>query len=227
VQAETQTINNLPPIAIIGTGDVGAALGSSWGRLGYPIVYGSRTPDSGATRDLLQRSGNARAVFSADAAKHADIIILALPFSAALELLPKMGRLAGKVLIDPMNALTFDRDHQHVGMSHELLAEQIQALAPNAHVVKALNAVNAVNMSPDRSFAGEISVPIAGDDTAAKQRVSTLIEALGLTATDVGPLFNARYVEAMAPLYVYMNYFKRPPGGFEFSFSRDVGPDLE
>jgi len=220
VHAETPAGDRLSPIAIIGTGEVGSALGVSWGRLGYPIIYGSRTPDSEQTQDLLRRSGNARAVLPADVAKHAEVIVLALPFSAALDLLPQMGSLDGKLLIDPMNALQFDREQQRVSTSDELLAEQIQALAPTAHVVKALNVTNATNMSPDRAFKGAISVPIAGDDPGAKKTVVKLIEALDLEATDVGPLFNARYVEAMAPLYVYMNVFVRPPGGFEFSLTR-------
>ena len=213
------------PIAIIGTGDVGSALGVSWGSLGYPIIYGSRTPDSDATRDLLSRSGNARAVLPADVASHADVIVLALPFAAALELLPKMGNLDGKILIDPMNALQFDVEQQRVGTNDELLAEQIQALAPGAFVVKALNAVNATFMSPDRPFKAPISIPIAGNDAAAKQTVAMLIEALALQVVDVGPLYNARYVEAMAPLYVYMNFFNRPEGGFEYAISQDSAPD--
>lgn len=214
----------LEPIAIVGTGEVGSALGTSWGRLGHPIVYGSRSPDSAKTRELLSRSGNARAVASRDAARHADIVVLALPFTAALELVPQMGDLRGKILIDPMNALRFDREQARVDTYDELLAEQIQALAPGAHVVKALNALNARNMAPDREFAGPISVPIAGDDPRAKRKVAELIERLGLEAADVGPLFNARYVEAMAPLYVYMNFFARPAGGFEYHIARSRRP---
>ena len=60
----------------------------------------------------------------------------------------------------------------------------------------------------------------AGDDAAAKVQVAQLIESLGLDVTDVGPLFNARFVEAMAPVYVYMNFFARPSGGFEYAFSQ-------
>ncbi|TDJ47919.1 MAG: hypothetical protein E2O52_02145 [Gammaproteobacteria bacterium] len=223
VQAATPADDGFFPIAIIGTGSVGSALGVSWGRLGHPIIYGSRNPDSERTRALVSRSGNARAVLPAEVAEHADVIVLALPFSAALELLPKLGALDGKLLIDPMNALAFDRALSRVLVSDELLAEQIQALAPTAKVVKALNTVGARNMSPERVFDGPISVPIAGDDAGAKQTVTKLIEALALEVIDVGPLFNARYVEAMAPLYVHMNFFVRPPGGFEFSFSSDSG----
>lgn len=219
--AATPASDGLPTIAIVGTGNVGSALGVSWGQLGYPIVYGSRSPDGEKTRSLIRRSGNARAMSPADVAQHADIIVLALPFAAALELLPNMGDLDGKVLIDPINALQFDQENRRVGTRDSLLAEQIQALVPTAHVVKALNAVGAENMSPDRAFNAPISIPIAGDDEQAKQTVATLIAALDLEATDVGPLFNARYVEAMAPLYVYMNFFAPPSGGFEYAFSRD------
>jgi len=220
VHADTPTADGLEPIAIIGTGNVGAALGVSWGNLGYPIIYGSRAPDSEQTRDLVRRSGNARAVSTIEAVKHAEIIVLALPFNVALELLPQMGSLDGKLLIDPMNALTFDDEKQRVGSYDELLAEQLQALAPDAHVVKAFNTLTSGNMSPDRAFKGPISIPLAGDDAGAKKTVAKLVAALDLEATDVGPLFNARYVEAMAPLYVYMRAFARPPGGFEYSFSR-------
>jgi len=218
-QAETRSADLPRAIAIIGTGEVGSALGSSWGRLGHPIIYGSRAPASAKTRDLVSRSGNARAVLPAEAARHADIIVLALPFSAALELLPQLGNLDGKILIDPMNALAFDRERRRVTQSVELVAEQIQALAPGAHVVKAFNALNAGKMIPEREFAAPISVPVAGDDQDAKNLVMGLAEELGLLATDVGPLFNARYLEAMAPLYVYMNAFHRPPGGFEYNFT--------
>lgn len=211
----------LPSIAIIGTGRVGSALGVSWGGLGHPIIYGSRTPESEATRELVAQSGNARAVLPHEVVAHADIIVLALPFRAVLELLPKLGALDGKILIDPTNSLDFDGKTGRVSVGETLLAERIQALAPDAHVVKALNAVGAQNMMPGRAFSGRISVPIAGDDANAKQRVAQLIESLGLDATDVGPLFNAGFVESMAPLYVYMNFFARPPGGFEYSFSHN------
>ncbi|MFQ5633983.1 MAG: NADPH-dependent F420 reductase [Gammaproteobacteria bacterium] len=207
-------------IAIVGTGEVGSALGTSWGGLGHPIIYGSRTPDSEHVRQLVSDSGNARAVASAAAAAFADVIVLALPFTAALELLPKMGSLDGKILIDPMNALAFDRGRQRISQSQDLLAEQLQRLAPGAHVVKAFSTLNAKKMRPDRDFDAPISVPVAGDDRAAKQVVIDLVTELGLDGADVGPLFNARYVEAMAPLYVYMNAYARPPGGFEFAFSR-------
>ena len=215
----TTRADQLAPIAIIGTGEVGSALGVSWGGLGHPVIYGSRSPGGDKTRELVGRSGDARAVPSAEAAQQADIVVLALPFTAALELLPQMGNLDGKILIDPMNALTFDREKGRVGTFDELLAEQIQALAPGAHVIKALSATNARNMSPGRKFDQPISVPVAGDDPEAKRIVMQLVEELGLDAADVGPLYNARYLEAMAPLYVYMNAFHRPPGGFEYDFT--------
>ena len=75
------------------------------------------------------------------------------------------------------------------------------------------------HMTPDRAFAGPNTEPVAGDDGEAKRTVMRMIDELELDAVDVGPLFNARYVEAMAPLYVHMNFFKRPDGGFEYAFT--------
>lgn len=215
-----QTNESSPaPIVIIGTGQVGSALGLSWGKLGHPIIYGSRNPDSDKTRDLVSRSGTARAMLADDALREADIVVLALPFDAALELLGRVARLEGKIVIDPINALQFDNEQRLVDKSANLVAEEFQALMPASRVVKALNAINASMMMPEREFEGPISVPIAGDDAEAKRIVAGLIEELGLTATDVGPLFNARFVEAMAPLYVYMNAFRRPRERFEYTFS--------
>ncbi len=56
-QAAAPGADELPAIAIIGTGSVGSALGVSWGGLGHPIIYGSREPESAATQELVSRSG--------------------------------------------------------------------------------------------------------------------------------------------------------------------------
>ena len=68
-----------PTIAIIGTGDMGDSLGPRFAELGYPVVYGSRTPGSEKARNLvLQTGGNARVTTQMEAAQAGDIVVLAV-----------------------------------------------------------------------------------------------------------------------------------------------------
>jgi len=207
-------------IAIIGTGDVAGALGPEFAALGHDIVYGSRDPSRDEVKALVERTGGkASATTQRESVVDADIVVLAVPGRLAEMIAKDLGDLSGKIVIDPTNNYSREGVPHLAGDTSN--GELIQAAAPDAHVVKALNTVGAQNMMPGRAFSGQISVPVAGDDSNAKERVAQLIDSLGLDATDVGPLFNARFVEAMAPLYVYMNVFARPPGGFEYSFSHN------
>jgi predicted dinucleotide-binding enzyme len=59
-------------------------------------------------------------------------------------------------------------------------------------------------------------MPVAGDDPAAKQTVTRLLEALGFHVVDVGPLSNAAHLEAMGALYIHMNAIQGRRGNFEY-----------
>ena len=47
---------------------------------------------------------------------------------------------------------------------------------------------------------GAVTIPIAGNDVAAKERVAQLVNDVGLEPLDVGPLVAARYLEEMLRL---------------------------
>ncbi|HSC14223.1 MAG TPA: NAD(P)-binding domain-containing protein, partial [Gammaproteobacteria bacterium] len=71
-------------VAMIGTGNVGAALGRRFAENGHTIVYGSRDPSAADVRELVAATGSgAVATTQADAAAQAGIVILAIPWSAA------------------------------------------------------------------------------------------------------------------------------------------------
>lgn len=203
-------------IAIIGTGNVGSALGTRWAAQGHRIIYGSRTPDAESVQALVARSGgNTSAAGTADAAQAAGIIVLAVPWTATEATVTALGDVSGKIIIDPINAARFVSGRVEVG--HPALAEAIAGWAPGAHVVKALNTTNYANMSnPPAEIT--ITVPIAGDSDEAKARVALLVRALGLTVRDVGPLYNSRYIEAMGNLYIYVNSMQRSEPRLEYSF---------
>ena len=88
-------------IALIGTGDFGNSFGPRLAALGYPIVYGSRNPESDKVKALLKKTGHgATATTQKDAAQQGDIVMLLLPWPAMETITQNLGDMSGKVLID-------------------------------------------------------------------------------------------------------------------------------
>jgi len=68
-------------IGIIGSGNVGGALGARWAKAGHQVIFGSRDPGAEDLKQLLARAGsNARADKLQDAAKSGDVLLLATPW---------------------------------------------------------------------------------------------------------------------------------------------------
>src|SRR5690349_10154737 len=124
-------------IAILGTGGVGAALGSRWATAGHVVTFGSRAPDSEKVQQLMAKCGaNASAKPPREAIAAAEAILFAVPWPAARETLVQLGDLTGSTLIDCTNPLLSDLSGIELG--HVISAgEQIAAWAPGANVVKA------------------------------------------------------------------------------------------
>jgi len=185
-------------IAIIGTGNVGAALGQRFAELGHTIVYGSRTPQRADVQALVAASGsNASATSQREAAQQADIVVLAVPSDIVEVLTPQLGDLAGRVVIDPTNPRAIAADGLRDYAFHDSNAERIQALAPGAFVVKAFSTLGFYTMLDPAGANGPVSIPIAGDDADAKRLVAELTAGIGLHPVDVGPLRYAHVIEGL------------------------------
>ena len=183
-------------IALIGTGEVSAAFGPRLAQLGHQVIYGSRTPDRPDVREMLQATGNgATAALPGEAAAQADIVMINVPWSVAEEVVLGLGDLAGKIIIDPINPRIVDEDGYRNYPTYTSNAERIQNLAPQAFVVKAFNTISSDTMIDPDVLGYPVTIPIAGNDAAAKQTVAGLAEALGYEAVDVGPVRYAHIVE--------------------------------
>jgi predicted dinucleotide-binding enzyme len=207
-------------IAVIGTGNVGSALGPEFAAQGHTIVYGSRDPSRQEVKDLVARTGaNASATSQQEAVAGADIVLLAVPGTAAEEVTKALGDLSGKIIIDPTNRVernTPDGWANH-GVPGGSNAELIQAAAPNARVVKAFNTLNWRQMVDPETSGGPITIAIAGNDAEAKAVVAELIKGMDLEVADFGPLRYANTLEEMLVVWANargraaaFNYYLRP-----------------
>lgn len=201
-------------IAVIGTGNVGAALGPRLAAEGHEITYGSRNPQQQAVLDLVSRTGkNASAKSPADAAGRANIIILAVPGKLAEQIVLGLGDLDGKIIIDPTNA-PLNPDPAFKLPPNTSIAELIQQAAPGSRVVKAFNTLPAQHMADPSSASGPVSIPLASDNDEAKAVVAELAGSIGLEPIDVGPLEHALWVEGMANLLIRNMFSSRQTFGF-------------
>jgi predicted dinucleotide-binding enzyme len=185
-------------IAFIGTGNVSGALGPRVAALGHTVVYGSRDPQSADALSLVERTGaGASAVSPAEAASRGAIVVLAVPWSVVEDVVLGLGDLDGKILVDPTNPRITAPDGLRDYALETSNAERIQQLAPGAKVVKAFSTLGAETMADPSLAGGPVTIPIVGDDRAAKAAVAELARAVGLEGIDVGPLRHARIIEGL------------------------------
>lgn len=200
-------------VCLVGAGAVGAGVGLALLAAGHHVCWAVR--DLAKPRDSLPRD---RLLPVADAARDADAIILATPWPEAEQALRSLGDLAGRVLIDATNPLTFADGDLHLAMGFDRSgAEQVAAWAPGALVVKTLNQTGAENMANAGRFGKPTAMFVAGDDAAAKAVASTLVTDIGFEALDAGPLRNARLIEPLAMLWIDRTLHRG--GGRDFAFT--------
>lgn len=207
-------------IAILGTGHLGQTLGKGWLRTGHRIVFGSRTPTEQKVQQVVQEVGPAvNVVTNAEAAAQADLVVFAVPSKALQELLPSLGDLSGKVLVDPMNQMQIVAGYPMAPQDPVSTAERLQEWAPGAKVVKAFNTPGVPTIRDPRLAGGHVSIPLAGTDVAAKTRVAALATALGLEPVDTGPLVAARSLEALMRLSFGYYLYMKGKASFEYHLS--------
>lgn len=170
-------------VSIIGTGAVGKALEAGLqGKGGYEVRSASH--DEREVRD---------------AAAWGDVIILAVPLAAVDDVLKTIGDGGrGKVVVDVTN------DFGETPPTSR--AEELQAKAPAARVVKAFNTVFAKHMASGKVKGEAVSLFVAGDDASAKKQVMDLGRSIGFLPVDAGPLKNSRFLESLGMLNIKLGF---------------------
>jgi 8-hydroxy-5-deazaflavin:NADPH oxidoreductase len=207
-------------IGIIGSGNVGGALGGRWARLGHEVIFGTRNPQGVEMQQLSAKtSGKTSAATLADTARQGEVLLLSTPWPATQEVIAGLGELSGKILIDATNPLLPDLSGLTVGTTTSA-GEQVAEWARGAKVVKAFNTVGA-NIMANPSFEGHRPVMFyCGDDAEAKHVVAKLIAELVFEAVDAGPLHQARLLEPFALLWISLAYAQGMGRDFAFELLR-------
>lgn len=187
-------------IGVIGSGNVGSAIGAVWVDGGHKVMFSSRHIEHDEA--LAEKLGRgARAGTPREAAAFGDVILMAVPYGA----LPGIGKdladvIDGKIVIDACNPFP-NRDGDIADWAREKGVGLASAeLLPGARIVRAFNAIGASSMGSAYEEPGQVGMPIAGDDDEAVTVASRLIRELGYEPVLVGGLEMGKYLMPGTPL---------------------------
>lgn len=187
-------------IGIIGSGNVGGALGAVWAKAGHEVMFSSRNLEHDKALAATLKP-NARAGTPREAAAFGDVLMVSVPYRALPELGKDLaGLIKGKVLIDTCNPFV-SRDGEIAAWARQKGAGLASAeLLPGARIVRAFNAIGAARMGAAHEQPGRVGMPIAGDDAQAIAVASRLIRDIGYEPILIGGLAMGKHLMPGTPL---------------------------
>ncbi len=212
-----------------GTGDQGRGLAHRFAAAGNPVIIGSRSLDRAQTAaaELLAgldgrdgpdgpdgptgpdgRQASIRGMANADAATAADLVIVAVPWDGHRDLLAALaGRLTGKIVVDCVNPLGFDKRGAYpLPVDEGSAAQQAATVLPGSRVVGAFHHVSAVVLLDPEVASVDLDVMVLGDDREATDLVQALAARIpGVRGIYAGRLRNCGQVEALTANLVSVN----------------------
>ncbi|MEU0600956.1 NAD(P)-binding domain-containing protein [Streptomyces sp. NPDC006393] len=177
-------------LAVIGTGRIGTAAGRLWLAAGHTVVFGSRNPEAHAA-DIAALGERAGVALPAEAAKTADIVLLAVPGETVDELTDEIGGLlAGKIVINATNHLAYVDGRWASALEPGLTeGRRMARRLPDSTVVRAFSHVPDELLWPRGSEqAGYWAMAVAADDEAAAAIVAELVRDAGWVPVHLGGL---------------------------------------
>lgn len=192
-------------VAIIGTGNIGSKLAANFAAGGQDFLLAGRDPDE-ATKVASDLNGHAEVVSIDEAVDRAEVLVLAVWLDVFKQLIAQYsGRLGGKVIVDPTNAVGPDGSggYRKVIGEHESSGEILAGLLPaGARLVKAFGTLSAPSLAAAAWREPERAVLFyAADDAAAGDLVADLIRAGGYEPVRVGGLDQSIRIEMFGDLH--------------------------
>ncbi|MEU4512702.1 NADPH-dependent F420 reductase [Nonomuraea wenchangensis] len=190
-----------------GTGDQGKGLARRFALAGHPVIIGSRSAER--AQEAAESIGEgARGAANADVAKEADLVIVAVPYEGHQALLESLrAELAGKIVVDCVNPLGFDKQGAYaLPVEEGSAAQQAAAVLPDSRVVAAFHHVSAVVLLDPAVDKVDLDVLVLGDDREATDTVQALAAVIpGVRGVYGGRLRNAHQVEAFTANLISVN----------------------
>ena len=186
-------------IAMIGAGNVGSALGRAWLGGGEDVIFGVPNPADPKYRSLPEEKMRT----APEAARGAEIIVLATPWPATETAVKSLGDLSGKIVIDCMNPIGMTGGALGLLLGHSTSGgETVATWLPGAHVVKTLNQVGAEMMADNAGLPHRPVMFMAGDDAQAKAKVAAVLSDLGFEPLDAGDIARSRLLEPFGMVWI-------------------------
>lgn len=198
-------------IGIIGTGNMGRALGILWAEQGHSITFGARSLEK-AERAAKLAGKNAKAALNREAAEVSEVLLYTARGVHPEIVLGDKEILSGKILIDCNNS-DVPKDFVYPAIA-ESLAEILQKQVPEAKVVKSFNtmAMEVFEYCPDEIKSYQVTNYICGNDVEARNVVNQLSTELGFDTIDCGELVRARLLEQQADFIRFLMISGTRPG---------------
>lgn len=214
-------------IGILGTGSVGATIGSKLVDLGHQVMMGSRTNNNEKSQAFVSKHQgvNALAGTFGEAAAFGEVVFNCTKGEFSLDAITMAGsEINGKVLIDVSNPLDFSNGMPPCLIPNlantNSLGEEIQRKFPETKVVKTLNTMwCGIMVDPNIVGNGNHINYICGNDAEAKNVTVSILKQFGWkdeTLLDLGDITNARGTEATLLIWLRV-YGATKTGAFNFN----------
>jgi len=190
-----------------GTGDQGRGLAYRLARSGQKVIIGSRNAErAAAAADELGLSVEGAA--NEECARRSDIVIVAVPWDGHAKILESLREaLAGKLVVDCVNPLGFDKQGAYALVPEEgSAAQQAAALLPDSRVTAAFHHLSAVLLQDPEVEEIDTDVMVLGESRADTDTVQALAARIpGMRGVFAGRLRNAHQVESLVANLISVN----------------------
>jgi predicted dinucleotide-binding enzyme len=201
-------------VGVLGSGTVGQVLAAGFAKHDHLVTMGTRNPGDAEVKKWLAQNPTIAVGTFAEAARFGDFLVLAVLGRAVENVIQLAGakNLVGKTVMDATNPIAdappVEGVLQFTTGPNESLGEEIQALVPKAHVVKAFNSVGNARMVNPHFEQGTPTMFLCGNNENAKAEVSAVIRQFGWEPYDCGGIIAARALEPLCMLWCIPGFLR-------------------
>jgi NADPH-dependent F420 reductase len=207
----TEPATDIAVAVLGGTGPQGRGLARRWAAAGLSVVIGSRSAARAAetAAEIAEATGGeVRGAANYEAAAACDVVVISVPYDGHSELLRSLApALAGKIVVDCVNPLGFDKQGAFaLSVDEGSAAQQAAAILTDSTVVAAFHHVSAALLDDPDVSSVDTDVLVLGDDRDATDLVASLAGVVpGMRGVYGGRLRNAHQVEALTANLISVN----------------------